>query len=325
MLREFTLQPNEDKRIQVEGQFLVITQATGAVELTIGGTTPITVDEKDRIHLRGDSPNDRAIRIKNVSGAVNTIELHTSDLLVDKRTGVNVTNSLSIAEDQIIGIDPNANIVQSIVQNDIRIDPQQNTVSIDNGQVIGIDPANNNVSATIENAINVDSVNGVVNTEINSPIEVAGEQIIGIDPNNNNVNATIENAINVDSVNGVVNTEINSPVEIADGQIVGISPVFNIVRTPNLPKVKRLRRFSPLVFQGESFIVGNRRRHKILLTADIDNDGLIWIGASAENPASGIPLRAGEHMEIEGTGSVGLDAVGNSDQILYFAETYFAE
>ena len=56
MLREFILQPNEVKRIQFEGKWLIVTQASGPIELTIGGTTPIIVDEKDRVHLRDLSP-----------------------------------------------------------------------------------------------------------------------------------------------------------------------------------------------------------------------------------------------------------------------------
>jgi len=145
MLRQFTLQPNEDKRLQIEGKFLVVTQATGPVELSIGGTTPITVDEKDRIHLRSESPNDRAIRIKNVSGGTNTLELHTSDLLVDKRTGTDIKNQIQIADDQRIGIDPQANIVQAVIQNPVKIDSSQNTIKIAKSQCVGIDPKKNQV------------------------------------------------------------------------------------------------------------------------------------------------------------------------------------
>ncbi len=131
MLRNFVLQPNEVKRIQFEGKWLIVTQASGPIELTIGGTSPIVVDEKDRVHLRDISPNDRAIRINNISGAVNTIELHTSDLLVDKRTAVDLKNAIEIAPDQLIGIDQNANIVQSIIQNPICIDQDCNTVKLE--------------------------------------------------------------------------------------------------------------------------------------------------------------------------------------------------
>ncbi len=131
MLREFILQPDEVKRIQFEGKWLIVTQASGPLELTIGGTTPLIVDEKDRVHLKGLSPNDRAIRIRNVSGAVNSIQLHTSDLLVDKRTAIDLKNAIEIAPDQIIGIDQSANIVQAIIQNPICIDEQCNTVKLE--------------------------------------------------------------------------------------------------------------------------------------------------------------------------------------------------
>jgi len=63
MLREFILAPNEERRIQVEGRFLVVTKASGPVELSIGGTTPITVDAKDRVYLR-EGVTDKAVRIK---------------------------------------------------------------------------------------------------------------------------------------------------------------------------------------------------------------------------------------------------------------------
>jgi len=132
MLRTFSLQPNEDKRLQVEGRWLIVTQATGPVELSIGGTTPITVDEKDRVHLRDLSPNDRAIRIKNVSGVVNELEIHTSDLLIDKRTAVDLQNAIEIAPDQLIGIDPGANGVQAVIRNPIElVDDQQVCINPD--------------------------------------------------------------------------------------------------------------------------------------------------------------------------------------------------
>ena len=153
MLREFTLQPNEEKRIQVEGKFLVVTKAAGPVELTIGGTTPVTVDLHDRVHLRDDSPNDRSIRIKNISGGVNVFEMHTSDLLVDKRQAIDVKESIKIAPNQRVGIDPDVNIVQAIIQNAIQIDPASNVIRIDDGELIGIDPNANIVQAIIKNAI----------------------------------------------------------------------------------------------------------------------------------------------------------------------------
>ena len=131
MLREFTLQANEVKRLQVEGKWLIITQASAPIELTIGGTAPIIVDEKDRVHLRDHSTNDRAIRIRNTVDAVNTIELHTSDLLIDKRTAMDLKNAIEIAPDQIIGIDANNNIVQAIINHAIKIDSNQNTIKID--------------------------------------------------------------------------------------------------------------------------------------------------------------------------------------------------
>ena len=131
MLRNFVLQPNEVKRIQFEGKWLIVTQATGPIELNIGGTLPVIVDEKDRVHLRDLSPNDRAIRLRNVSGAVNTIELHSSDLLVDKRIATDLKNAIEIAPDQIIGIDPSANIVQSVIQNPVCIYEDCNTVKVE--------------------------------------------------------------------------------------------------------------------------------------------------------------------------------------------------
>jgi len=57
MLRDFILQPSEVKQLQFEGKWWVVNQATGYIELTIGGTTPIIVDEKGRVHLRDLSPS----------------------------------------------------------------------------------------------------------------------------------------------------------------------------------------------------------------------------------------------------------------------------
>ena len=166
MLRRFFLQLDEEKRLQVEGKYLTITQASGPIELTIGGTLPVTVDEKDRIHLRDDSPNDRSIRIKNVSSGHNFVEIHTSDLLIDKRTAIDVNNSISIAADQLVGIDPMANIVQAEVTNPVRFDATDN--------IVKIDPLANAVEATIQNSIQ-------------------------IDPTANAVDATIQNAVQIDS------------------------------------------------------------------------------------------------------------------------------
>ena len=163
MLREFILPPDGEKRLQIEGKYLTITQATGPVELSIGGTLPITVDEKDRIHLRDDSPNSRALRIKNVSGGTNTVEMHTSDLLVDKRTAIDVNNAISIVDDQLVGIDPTANIVQAVVQNLIGIDPAANAVDATIQNAVQIDPAANAVEATIQNALQIDPAANTVN------------------------------------------------------------------------------------------------------------------------------------------------------------------
>jgi hypothetical protein len=172
MLREFILPPDAEKRLQVEGKYLTITQATGPIEIQIGGTLPITVDEKDRIHLRDDSPNNRAIRIKNVSGGTNYLELHTSDLLVDKRTAIDVNNSISVAADQLIGIDPTANIVQSIIQNAVQIDPTANAVDATIQNPIQIDPTANAVDATIQNPVQIDPTANAVDATIQNPVQV---------------------------------------------------------------------------------------------------------------------------------------------------------
>ena len=293
MLREFTLQPNEDKRIQVEGQFLVITQATGAVELTIGGTTPITVDEKDRIHLRGDSPNDRAIRIKNVSGAVNTIELHTSDLLVDKRTGVNVTNSLSIAEDQIIGIDPNANIVQALIQNAVRIDPNGNTITIAPGQSIGIDPLNNTVSAEIQNPVTVESITNTVNTALTTPVDIAPNQTIGISPQQNTV------ALAPDQTIG-----IRGQVELQRRR-KRVLPIDAIELRPNPGGT------------ASNAIPANSAREKLIITAR-NNTNDVWIGGALGQVGVGLPLANGERVEMEVTDY--MTVVCDSDADVYAVE-----
>jgi len=96
------------------------------------------------------------VRIKNRSGGENTFEIHTSDLLVDKRTGVDVNNEILIAAEQRIGIDPESNIVQAVIQNPIKIDDSQNTVSIAARQSIGIDKANNHVKAEITQPVKIE-------------------------------------------------------------------------------------------------------------------------------------------------------------------------
>lgn len=149
----WTLKPNETRKIQVDGKYLIVTKTAGRLEITAGGSIPVDMDVNERLHLVGDSPQDRAIIVKNISGGVNDIEIITSDLLIDKRTAADLANALvSIAQGERIGIDPNANIVQAIIQNSLQLAANQ---------VIGIDPQLNQVTATLENAI---SINPAANT-----------------------------------------------------------------------------------------------------------------------------------------------------------------
>jgi len=326
MLREFTLQPNEDKRIQVEGRFLVITQATGPIELTIGGTTPVTVDEKDRIHLRGDSPNDRAIRIKNVSGGVNTIELHTSDLLIDKRTGVDVQNSIAIQEDQRIGIDPGANIVQAIVQNPIRFDVDENTVKIAKNQCVGIDPKKNKVKAKIQNLIGIDPNKNTVKAEV--------QNLVGIRPDNNQVRATVTNElvlvpsqlIGIDPDSNQVKATLTHAVAIDDNQFIGIHPNQNTVDVEI--KEKEVVSLSTLAFTSAEnsppetlvslSIDAGDFRYALILTADIGNTGPIWMGGVE---GEGTPIFAGERVTVEGSSKV--DFIALTAHKLYASEIVY--
>ena len=352
MLRQFTLQPNEDKKIQIEGKFLIVTQATGPLELSIGGTTPVTVDEKDRIHLRGESPNDRALRIKNVSGGVNDIELHTSDLLVDKRNSVDIKNSIVIADDQRIGIDPGANIVQAIIQNAIALDSNNNIVRIAENQSIGIHPEQNDVDATLTHAI-----------------EVADNQRIGIDPNLNDVKAEIQNPVSIDENNNIVRAEVLNPVaidennnfvmatlthaiELAANQLVGIDPNANAVQatitnevtlapgqTVNLDtggqlqtveRPKNIRPLSSMIFEqpglnpGDTLILtldGNNSRDELILTADPTNTQPVWVGNTIE--LRGTPIYPGERIQFKNRDEISLSA--EIGQTLYLSEVVYAE
>jgi len=311
MLRNFILQPNEDKRLQIEGQFLVATQATGPIELSIGGTTPITVDEKDRIHLRSQSPNDRALRIKNVSGGVNTIELHTSDLLVDNRAGVDIKNSIQIADNQRIGIDPGANIVQSVIQNPVRIDNNENTIKIEEDQCVGIDPKKNTVKAKVQNAVGIKPDQNDVRAEIKNNINLEPGQSIGIDPNENNVKA-----------------ELTQPVAFKDDQLVGIDPNKNTVNIQRKSKIFRgMPTLSFQTPQGGSIddpieidIDENPARETLILTADINNLSPVWVGGVL---GRGVPLFPGDRVFIDGDS--GVKFVALTDHVVYAAETVFKE
>ena len=294
MLRKFTLQPDDDKKIQLEGKFLVVTQATGPIELTIGGTTPITVDEKDRIFMRGESPNDRAVRIKNVSGGVNEIELHTSDLLVDKRASIDVKNSIAIADDQRIGIDPQSNIVQAIIQNAIQIDPNSNTVKAEVQNPVAIDSNQNSVS--IENAISL-----------------FPGQSIGIDPNQNQV--TVENALAL-LPGQTVQAEIINGVTLAPDQSINLNLAQPAKQT--LP-------ISSMIFENPAFgpddimtinQAGNSQRETLILTADRNNVDPVWLGNTVE--LFGTPIYPGDRLEVAATNEVTLSA--RIGQRLYLSE-----
>jgi len=311
MLRNFVLQPDEDKRLQIEGQFLVVTQATGPVELSIGGTTPITVDEKDRIHLRSGSPNDRALRIKNVSGGINTIELHTSDLLVDKRAGVDVKNSIAIADDQRIGIDPQANIVQSIIQNPVRIDNDENTVKIEKGQCVGIDPKKNKVLAYIKNPIGIKPDENQVRADITNELTLVKGQAFGIDKDQNAVKATLTH-----------------PVELKENQTVGINPDKNQVEVKR--KGKQYQALPTLQFMTpqdgviddpiQLLVDQNPKRESLILTADTNNLSPVWIGGIF---GEGTPLLPGDRLFIDGENAITFAAL--TDHLVYVAEIAFKE
>lgn len=204
MLREFILLANEEKRIQVEGKYLVVTKASGPVELTIGGTTPVTVDLHGRIHLRSQSPNDRAIRIKNLSGGINQFEIHTSDLLIDKRQAIDVKESIQIAPNQRIGIDPQTNIVQAIIQNPVKLDPSSNTITIEAGQQVGIDPNTNT-------------------------IKLESGQLIGFDPNSNTIKIETGQLVGIDPNTNTIKAYIQHPLTLEQGQAVCIDPNCNTV------------------------------------------------------------------------------------------------
>jgi len=311
MLRNFTLQPNEDKRLQIESQFLVVTQATGPIELSIGGTTPITVDEKDRIHLRSDSPNDRALRIKNVSGGINAIELHISDLLVDKRAGVDVKNSIAIADDQRIGIDPGANIVRAVIQNPIRIDDKENTIKIAKNQCVGINPKKNTVKAEIQNAVGIKPDQNDVKAEVKNNLTLVPGQSLGIDPDKNSVKAEVTNVIT-----------------LKENQAIGIHADQNQVDVKRKDKVYRA--MPTLSFQTPQggdialpieFTIGeNKERESLILTADTNNLAPIWLGGTQ---GEGTPLFPGDRLFIEGNSGLPFSAL--TDHLLYVAEIVIKE
>lgn len=277
MLREFTLQPDQETKVQVEGKFLVITKSSGPVELVIGGTTPIIVDLHDRIHLRGDSPNDRAILIKNISGGVNNFEIHTSDLLVDKRQATDVPDSIKVAPSQRIGIDPDVNIVQSIIQNPVRIDANNNTVRILADEIIGIDPNSNTVQAFIQNPVHIDADNNTV--------RIQADEIIGIDPNSNTVNAILQDPVTVavDQLIGIdpdantVQASILNPISIAADQLVCIDPACNEVDiTKHDVQYQSLDTIT--IASNTGNVAANAARDQLLLTADSANTDPIWLG-----------------------------------------------
>jgi len=311
MLREFILQPNEDKRLQVEGRFLVITQATGPIELTIGGTTPVTVDEKDRIHLRGDSPNDRALRIKNVSGGVNAIELHTSDLLIDKRTGVDVQNSIAIQEDQRVGIDPGANIVQAVVQNPIQLDSDGNTIKIEKDQCVGIDPKKNTVKAEVQNAVGIKPDENDVKATVTNDLILKADQVIGIDEAKNKVDATLSHA-----------------VEIKENQRIGIDEKQNVVEVKR--QQKAINTVSTLSFTAPDnsppetvvtrSVAANDKRESLIVTAEPNNAAPVWLGGKQ---GEGTPVFPGDRLFIDGNNTLDFAALGGNT--LYASEITITE
>lgn len=153
----WTLNPNESRKIQVDGKYLIVTKTAGRLEVAAGGSIPVDMDINERLHLVGNSPQDRAITVKNISGGLNEIEIITSDLLIDKKTAADLANALvSIAQGERVGIDPNANIVQAIIQN---------TVTLAANQLMGINPAANEVVATIQNLIGIDPASNVVTVD----------------------------------------------------------------------------------------------------------------------------------------------------------------
>ena len=348
MLREFTLQPDQETKVQVEGKFLVITKSSGPVELVIGGTTPIIVDLHDRIHLRGDSPSDRAILIKNISGGVNNFEIHTSDLLVDKRQATDVPDSIQVAPNQRIGIDPDVNIVQSIIQNPVRIDANNNTVRILADEIIGIDPNSNTVQAFIQNPVHIDADNNTV--------RIQADEIIGIDPNSNTVQAFIQNPIQIDTDNNTVrigadeiigidpnsntvNAILQDPVTVAVDQLIGIDPAANTVQASILNPIsiaadqlvcidpacnevditKHDVQYQSLdtvtIASNTGNVAANAARDQLLLTADPANTDPIWLGDATDK---GLPLLPGDKQMLDSNQALTL--TGTDGDRLFVAE-----
>jgi len=158
----------------------------------------------------------------------------------------------------------------------------------------------------VQNLIGIDPEFNLVRSEILNELTLVPGQKIGIDSNLNAVDATIKNAL-----------------LIKEGQSIGIDPTKNQVKVKR--QEKQVSNLPTLIFQLEEnadpetpielFIFENAKRDHLILTADINNSGPVWIGVIE---SEGTPIFPGDRVFIEGANKLFFTAP--IDHMLYASE-----
>lgn len=147
----------------IQGKYLLVDQANGQFQLKVGAYLVVTTDRNTRIELPDGKTQDLTLRLLNKSGVDNHIEIEASSFPIVKKVSTEISETVNIADNQQIGIDPLRNTVQignainATLNGNVNITPGQinqltaaigQAITIAAGQLIGIDPNSNAVQVT---------------------------------------------------------------------------------------------------------------------------------------------------------------------------------
>ena len=144
----------------IQGKYILVDKANGQFQLKIGPYLVVTADRNTRIELPESKTQDLTLRLLNMSGVDNHIEIEASSFPIVKKVSTEISETVNIADNQQIGIDP-----------------QRNTVQVGNA-----------INASLSGNVNITP--GQINqltTAIGQAMTMAANQLIGIDPNSNEV------------------------------------------------------------------------------------------------------------------------------------------
>lgn len=102
----------------VDGRYLYVRECDAEFELIVGNSAPLRLNKNDDVDLKNNFSQDLIIRVRDVSGLDQIVEIESSHLPFTKQRLVKVSpdSVVSLAEDTRVGIDPDFNEVKVIGQ-----------------------------------------------------------------------------------------------------------------------------------------------------------------------------------------------------------------